>query len=228
MRVTLLILSISLVCGLPAAAQKEISIPVPTISKKHNHIVSFKCAGQPDKIMAHRNNPFFACIGGRVTCSRAGNIPSWMIEESRREYDRNRQEYESKYGGRVTYLSWRSEEQARRRARGDSTRVTREHYNAYLASSGLGTSTHTTRATASAPARRVTSTPRPPPQEAPVEPDKVRQVAVGNSTAEVIALLGQPKWRLAAGSETWTYSLTTGQSARLRFTGGKVASVMVP
>ncbi len=138
----------------PGAAQKEIRIPVPTISNKHNHIVSFRCAGKPDKIMARGNNLFFACIGGR---------PS--------------------------YIKWARAERSRRRAGGDSTRVTRDDFNAYLASSGLGAATHTTRSTASAPARRVAGTPCRRRKRHPLSPTKCVR-----SRSEIPRLKSFPYW----------------------------------
>ncbi len=74
----------------------------------------------------------------------------------------------------------------------------------------------------------VKSKPRPPAQTAPIEADKVRQVAIGSSSAEVISALGQPKWKIAGGNGSWTYSLVSGGSAKLMFDGGKVARVVVP
>jgi hypothetical protein len=74
----------------------------------------------------------------------------------------------------------------------------------------------------------IKSTPRPSAQAEPIEADKVRQVAVGTSTDEVISMLGQPKWRLAGSTEKWTYTLTSGGSAKLLFKSGKVTSVVLP
>ena len=93
---------------------------------------------------------------------------------------------------------------------------------------GHGRSTSSRSSTRSASAYTVKSTPRPPAQAEPIEADKVRQVAVGTSTDEVISILGQPKWRIAGSAERWTYSLTSGGSAKIEFAAGKVTSVVLP
>ena len=80
----------------------------------------------------------------------------------------------------------------------------------------------------SAAVHTIPSTPRPPAQTEPMEADKVRQVAVGTSIDEVISMLGQPKWRIAGSTEKWTYSLTSGKTAKLTFMGGKLTSVVIP
>ncbi len=82
--------------------------------------------------------------------------------------------------------------------------------------------------TTSASVYTLKSTSRPPAQIEPIEAEKVRQVTVGTSADEVISMLGQPKWRIAASTESWTYSLTSGGSAKLVFEGGKVTSVVLP
>ena len=74
----------------------------------------------------------------------------------------------------------------------------------------------------------IQTAPRPAAQAEPIAAETVRQVTAGMSTDEVVSLLGQPKWRLAGSSEKWTYSLTSGGSAKLMFAGGKVASVVFP
>jgi hypothetical protein len=69
----------------PGAAQKEIRIAVPTISKKHNHIVSFRCAGKRDEIMARGNNPRSRPSNGSQRAAFGRNIRSEITAGSSRE-----------------------------------------------------------------------------------------------------------------------------------------------
>jgi len=85
--------------------------------------------------------------------------------------------------------------------------------------SRIGRGSSSRSSTRAATNHTVKSKPRPPAQVAPIEAEKVRQIAVGTSSATVVSALRQPKWKIAAGSGSWTYSLVSGGSAKLMFEG---------
>jgi outer membrane protein assembly factor BamE (lipoprotein component of BamABCDE complex) len=62
---------------------------------------------------------------------------------------------------------------------------------------------------------------------APVAEEAVRALALGSSRADVLAQLGEPKFRLSSGVDRWTYPLTNNGSAKLEFHGGKLADVQI-
>ena len=195
-----LLLALLLVCasGFPVAAQLR------TPSAKHKHFVDFKCDGQPDKVFGRRDERYFGCVNGRVACSDDGVTQSMIAAYERRRAD---------------IISG-----ARQRGRESSARHASRHSRGSI--SRPSTSSRSSKSSGSV--YTVKSAPRQPRKAEPVEADKVRQVAVGASTDEVIALLGQPKFRIAGSSESWTYSLTEGGSAKLQFEFGKVTSVFLP
>ncbi len=191
-------------CGSPAAAQL------------HKHFVAFKCEGQPDKVHSRRDERYFGCVNGRVACSDDG-VSSSMIAayENRRanmksESNRRMRELDAKHAASHGSTTGST---ARRTSRSSSRSTRRSSSRASAASPTVFT---------------IQSAPRPPAQAEPLEPDTVRQVTVGTSADDVVSLLGQPKWPIAGSSEKWTYSLTSGGSAKLVFEDGKVTSVVVP
>ena len=209
MRRVMLPLLLVFACGLPLAAQFK-TTTLPTANLKHKHFVFFKCEGQPDKVMGRRDERYFGCVNGQVACSDDGVSPSMIAAyESRRDQmrsdaTRKKQESDARHASR--HPGWSRQASSRRSRQGSSPRSS----------------------TTSSPVYMVKSTPRPPAQAEPVEADKVRQVTVGTSIDEVISMLGQPKWRIAGSTENWKYSLTSGETAKLKFQAGKVTSIDVP
>ena len=187
-----------LACGFPAAAQLK-TTKIPTFRLKHRHLVDFKCEGEPDRVYGHRDKRYFGCVNGKVACSDDAITQSMIAN-----YEANRAEFLA-----------------------DAERRKQEHEARHRRTSHSRPSS-TSASIQTLSVQTVPTPPRPPAQTEPIEADQVRQVTVGTSTDDVVSMLGQPKWRLAGSTERWTYSLTSGESAKLVFEGDKVTSVVVP
>lgn len=166
---------------------------------RHIHLVDFECEGKPDRLVGKQNGTYFACMGGQVTCSKDRLIPqSWMDEHD-------------------AEIGRMSEKTAPLRERLQQIRRDRE------AGRPLTTSTPSqVRVIAAAP-------PPKPSGSVPAERTSLEALELGATAEAVIEEFGRPTMKLAGGAvETWTYKLTTGESAKLEFAGGKLARVNLP
>ena len=192
--------------------------PIPALAK-HVHLVSFTCEGKPDRLVGKQNGIYFACVGGKVTCSKDGLIPqSWMdqhdadIEQLKADTAHLREDFK-RYRQEARDLSPRERHEraiARSRARRDAR------------SSG-STARPTQIRSLSADTAPV------PSKSSPVDPAALAALPLGSTDDEVIDAVGLPRMKLAGGTgEKWTYKLTNGKSAKLQFNDGKLAGMDLP
>lgn len=187
--------------------------------RTHRHFVDFKCEGKPDRLVGQQNGTYFACIDGKVTCSRDGLIPqSWMdahdanIEKLRADTADMKANIERRRQDAKNLSPMERHERALARAK-----ATREGRAADATSRPTQEQVMTV------------NPPKVPSKSAPIERASLEALPLGVTEDEVLEAVGLPKMKLAgsAGAK-WTYNLTTGQSAKLEFADGKLTRVDLP
>jgi hypothetical protein len=185
----------------------------------HRHLVNFGCEGKPDRLVGQQNGTYFACIDGKVTCSLEGNIPqSWMDE-----HDAAMERLHARTADMKANIDQLQQEA--------KTLSPMERHERVLARARARREGRVIESTSSpTPVQVMTVNPaKVPSKSAPVERASIEALQLGVSEDEVLETIGLPKMKLAGGAGVkWTYKLTTGESAKLEFAGGKLARLGLP
>jgi hypothetical protein len=185
------------------------------ITVGHIHTAPVDCKDKPDGLIGKYTGVYYACIDGKEVCSKEkGKIPRQWITD----FDAHMRQFDERH--RTIVAEARAAKAAGRRP------------NLAVGAAQPVRSSSAQSANTAATAPPTQTVPAPPVASrtvanSAVAEETVRAIAIGTLRADVLAQLGEPRFRLSGGVDRWTYPLTNNGSARLEFRGGKLADVQI-
>lgn len=182
-----------------------INLGMPQI---HIHtLMHGSCKGQPDHVYGNSGNTYYACISEQDVCTDAKahkgvGVPKALITQysqvkalQEAEREKQRAEFERE-----------RPERERRQAEFD------QRIAELRANRGNSATKAPTPTVIRSTAKRATAV--------PLADEKLEGIEVGATLTAVIERLGNPTFRIAGQTESLTYQLASGGTARLEFEGG--------